>query len=192
MNWRHFTHIQRDGYSAYMVLFCNYHLKTLALYRKKSSPCFRIRDSSARRTSLVPREKDGKRGGITKPSTPTRYLAGRPYEGVHDQVVAADRPIAIGTVRHGGHAVRPGRIAHHAPVHGTPSSMVGRGGGPALDRDFQSPNSPEVDPNPRIIRDDLRERVVAVRAAEHDAGALVDVNGTERPGCTAAVAGPDH
>src|SRR6516164_11402057 len=88
MNWRHFTLTQRDRHSAYLVLFCNYHLKTLALYRKKSSPCFRIRDTSARRTSLVPREKEGRRRGIPRPSTPTRYLAGRPHDGVHDQVLA--------------------------------------------------------------------------------------------------------
>ena len=77
MNWRHFTLIQRDGHSVYLVLLCNYHLKTLALYRKKSSPCFRIRDTSARRTSLVPREKEGKRRGVTSPSTPTRYALAR-------------------------------------------------------------------------------------------------------------------
>src|SRR5215475_9517030 len=70
--------------------------------------------------------------------------------------------------------------------------MVRRGCGLALDRDYQSSNSPEVDPNPRIILDDLRERVVAVWAAEHDAGASVDVNGADRPGCTAAAAGPDR
>src|SRR5215471_10518899 len=73
MNWRHFTLTQRDGHSAYMVLFCDYHPQTLALYRKKSSPCSRIRDTSARRTSLVPKQKEGKRSGITKPSTTTRY-----------------------------------------------------------------------------------------------------------------------
>src|SRR5215471_9460704 len=72
------------------------------------------------------------------------------------------------------------------------SSMVCRGCGRALDRDFQSPDSPEVDPDPRIILDDLRERVVAVWAAEHDAGAPVDVSGADRPGCTAAAAGPDR
>ena len=70
MNWRHFTLTQRDGHSAYMALFCNCHPKMPALYRKKSSPCFRIRNTSARRTSLVPRQKEGKRRGIPPPGTP--------------------------------------------------------------------------------------------------------------------------
>ena len=61
-----------------------------------------------------------------------------------------------------------------------------------LDRDFQSSDSLEVDPDLRIIVDGLGEHVVAVRAAEHDAGASVDVNGPDRPGCTAAAAGPDR
>src|SRR5215472_10655230 len=59
-----------------------------------------------------------------------------------------------------------------------------------LDRDFQGPDSPEVDPGPGITLDDLGERVVAARAAEHEAGAPVEVNGADRPGCTAAAAGP--
>src|SRR6476646_1561217 len=61
-----------------------------------------------------------------------------------------------------------------------------------LDRDFQSSDSLEVDPDLRIILDDLGEHVVAVRAAEHDAGTSVDVNGPDRPGCTAAATGPDR
>jgi len=61
-----------------------------------------------------------------------------------------------------------------------------------LDRDFQSSDSLEVDPDLRIILDDLGEHVVAVRAAEHDAGTSVDVNGPGRPGCTAAATGPDR
>jgi hypothetical protein len=53
-----------------------------------------------------------------------------------------------------------------------------------LDRDFESPDSGEVDPDPRVILDDLRKRVAAVCAAENDAGASVDVSGPDRPGCT--------
>src|SRR5215472_10036970 len=65
-----------------------------------------------------------------------------------------------------------------------------RGCGLALDRDFQGPESSQVDPGPRVILGDLGEHVVAVRAAEHDAGASVEVNGADRAGCTAAGAGP--
>jgi hypothetical protein len=61
-----------------------------------------------------------------------------------------------------------------------------------LDRDFQSSDSCEVDPNPRITLDDLRERVAAVWAAENNAGAAVDVYGPDRPGCAAVAAGPDR
>src|SRR5262249_1582266 len=72
------------------------------------------------------------------------------------------------------------------------SWMVGRGGGPALEPDLPGPDSPAVDPGRRVILDDLGERVAAGRAAEHDAGALVDVSGADRPGCAAAAAGPDR
>ena len=61
-----------------------------------------------------------------------------------------------------------------------------------LDGEFQNADSREVDPNPRITLDDLRERVAAVWAAENDSGASVDVHGPDRPGCTAAAAGPDR
>jgi hypothetical protein len=53
-----------------------------------------------------------------------------------------------------------------------------------LDGDFQNADSRELDPYPRITLDDLRERVAAVRAAEHDSGATVDVSGPNRPGRT--------
>src|SRR6516165_2229923 len=119
MNWRHFIRIQRDGHSVYLVLLCNYHLKTQALYRRKSSPCFRIRNTSARRTSLVPREKERKRRGVTMPSTPTRYLAGRPHDGDHDQVVAGDRPTAnTMTLEIGNRVVATARFSEHAAVDG--------------------------------------------------------------------------
>jgi hypothetical protein len=61
-----------------------------------------------------------------------------------------------------------------------------------LDGDFQSADSRQVDPSPRIALDDLRERIAAVRAAEHDAGTTVGVNGANRPGCTAVGTGPDR
>src|SRR6266566_2124426 len=61
-----------------------------------------------------------------------------------------------------------------------------------LDGDFQRADSREVDPNPRITLDDLRERVAAVWAAENDAGATVDVDCPNRPGCTAAATGPNR
>jgi Major Facilitator Superfamily len=57
---------------------------------------------------------------------------------------------------------------------------------------LQSSDSREVDPNPRIILDDLRKRVAAVWAAENDAGATVDVNGPNRPGCTTAATGSNR
>ena len=63
---------------------------------------------------------------------------------------------------------------HDDQVHGAGKRAV-------LDRDFQSSESPEVDPNPRIVLDDLRKRVAAVWAAENDAGATVDMNGSNRP-----------
>ena len=61
-----------------------------------------------------------------------------------------------------------------------------------LDRDFQSADSREVDPNPRITFDDLRERVAAVWAAEDNSGATVDVNGPNRPGRTTAATGANR
>jgi hypothetical protein len=59
-----------------------------------------------------------------------------------------------------------------------------------LDRDFQSSESREVDPNSRITLDDLRKLVAAVWAAENDAGSTEDVNGPNRPGRTTAATGP--
>src|SRR5438034_11226436 len=56
--------------------------------------------------------------------------------------------------------------------------------------DLQSADSGGVDPDPRITLDDLREDVVAVWAAENDAGAPVDVNGANRSGCATAGTGP--
>ena len=61
-----------------------------------------------------------------------------------------------------------------------------------LDRDFQSADSREVDPNPRITLDDLRKRVAAVWAAQNDSGATVDVNGPNRPGRTTVATGPNR
>src|SRR5262249_32835899 len=61
-----------------------------------------------------------------------------------------------------------------------------------LDPYFQSSDSPEVDPNPRITLDDLCEHIVAVGAAEHDAGASVEVRGPDWPGCSAVATGPDR
>src|SRR4029453_14516805 len=61
-----------------------------------------------------------------------------------------------------------------------------------LDGDFQSADSREVDPDPRITLDDLCEHVAAVWAAENDAGATVEVRGPDRPGCTTAATGPDR
>jgi hypothetical protein len=63
---------------------------------------------------------------------------------------------------------------------------------PGLDRDFQSSDSREVDPNPRVTLDDLRKVVAAVWAAENDAGASVDVHGPDRPGCTTAATGANR
>jgi hypothetical protein len=103
MNWRHFILTQRDGHSAYIVLFCSYHPKMLASYRKKSSPCFRIRNTSAGRTSPVPREKERKRRGITIRGTTTRYLAGRPYAKNH----AADPHVTVGARSAHGRAEYP-------------------------------------------------------------------------------------
>src|SRR5262249_7710441 len=60
-----------------------------------------------------------------------------------------------------------------------------------LDGDFQGADSGEVDPDPRITLDDLRERVAAVWAAENDPGATVDVNGANGSGCTTASTGPN-
>src|SRR5438132_6759352 len=62
----------------------------------------------------------------------------------------------------------------------------------ALDGDFQSADSGGVDPDPRVTLHDLREDVVTVRAAENDAGATVEVNGPDRPGCTTAGTGPNR
>src|SRR6266576_5255606 len=59
------------------------------------------------------------------------------------------------------------------------------------DADLQSADSCGVDPDSRIILDDLREDVVAVWAAENDAGAAVDVNGADRSGCATAGTGPN-
>src|SRR2546430_231711 len=77
---------------------------------------------------------------------------------------------------------------------GRPAAARLRAGLPALglDREFRSSDSLEVDPDLRIILGDLGEHVVAVRAAEHDAGTSVEVNGPGRPGRTAAAAGPDR
>jgi hypothetical protein len=61
-----------------------------------------------------------------------------------------------------------------------------------LDGDFQSRDSREVDPNPRVTLDDLRERVAALWAAENDAGATVDMNGPNRPGHTTVATGPNR
>src|SRR6266550_6242996 len=61
-----------------------------------------------------------------------------------------------------------------------------------LDYEFESSNTGKVDPNPRITLDDLGEHVVAVWAAEHDAGASVEVRGSDRSGCSAAATGPDR
>jgi hypothetical protein len=60
------------------------------------------------------------------------------------------------------------------------------------DADLQSADSGGVDPDPRITLDDLREDVVAVWAAENDAGATVDVNGANRSGCATAGTGPNR
>src|SRR5438309_5771081 len=60
------------------------------------------------------------------------------------------------------------------------------------DADFQSADARGVDPDPRITLDDLREDVVAMWAAENDAGATVDVNGPDRSGCATAGAGPNR
>src|SRR6266550_2561437 len=59
------------------------------------------------------------------------------------------------------------------------------------DADLESADSGGVDPDPRVTLDDLREDVVAVWAAENDAGATVDVNGPDRPGCATAGTGPN-
>ena len=61
-----------------------------------------------------------------------------------------------------------------------------------LDGDFQSADSGGVDPDPRITLDDLCEDVVAVWAAENDAGAPVDVNGPDRSGRATAGTGPSR
>ena len=63
-------------------------------------------------------------------------------------------------------------------VHG--DQVDGAGKRAKLDGDLQSADSGGVDPDPRITLDDLREDVVAVWAAENDAGAPVDVNGPDR------------
>src|SRR5438876_6916502 len=60
------------------------------------------------------------------------------------------------------------------------------------DADFQSEDAGGVDPDPRITLDDLREDVVAVWAAQNDAGATVDVNGANRSGCATAGTGPNR
>src|SRR5262249_39586269 len=57
-------------------------------------------------------------------------------------------------------------------------------------RSVASADSGGVDPDPRIALDDLREDVVAVWAAEHDAGATVEVNGADRSGCATAGTSP--
>src|SRR6187549_810252 len=57
------------------------------------------------------------------------------------------------------------------------------------DADLESADSGGVDPDPRVTLDDLREDVVAVWAAENDAGASVDVNGADRSGCATAGTG---
>src|SRR4029077_19039556 len=76
------------------------------------------------------------------------------------------------------------------------TTMIGSVGVPSagdgvvkLDGEFQSTDSREVDPYPRITLDHLRKRVAAVWAAENDAGAAVDLNGPNRPGCTTAATG---
>src|SRR5206468_9811183 len=58
--------------------------------------------------------------------------------------------------------------------------------------DLERADSGGVDPDPRITLDDLREDVVAVWAAENDAGATVDVNGADRSGCATAGTGPNR
>src|SRR6266568_3524194 len=58
--------------------------------------------------------------------------------------------------------------------------------------DLESADSGGVDPDPRITLDDLREDVVAVWAAQNDAGATVDVNGADRSGCATAGTGPNR
>ena len=61
-----------------------------------------------------------------------------------------------------------------------------------LNHHFKSSNTGEVNPNPRITLDDLRERVAAVWAAEHAAAASVAVRGPDRSCCTAAATSPDR
>ena len=60
------------------------------------------------------------------------------------------------------------------------------------DADLESADSGGVDPDPRIALDDLREDVVAVWAAENDAGATVDLDGPNRPWCTTAATRPNR
>src|SRR6266404_2491620 len=74
----------------------------------------------------------------------------------------------------------------------TPCAPVSISAHATSDADFQSEDARGVDPDPRIALDDLREDVVAVWAAENDAGAPVDVNGANRSGCATAGTGPNR